>query len=729
MRWQIEHWVFCDLQQTLTADQNIQQLEPMVVELLSYFCQNPGRIISRDELVEQVWLGRMITDNAVNRVVTKLRKALADNPKQPKFVATFPKKGYKFIISPVALDEGIEGSAEPILENISKSATAQPKFKGNKLSYLPILVSLVVVFFGLFWMTTSEQSKRQIHPPITQIKALTRGPERESQPRISPDGRFLAYVEFNGQKMRTKIKSLVTSQEIEIKHGEKKSTWVGSLSWNKDGSQVVYLVTTPKTCQYFIRKFEGFSQSKSIKSETPFSEKILSEPKLIYNCSKGSYGKIAFTHDNNRLVFSESEGRNKPFSLFELNLASGDKRRLNQPEIFIGGNSQFDLHPTENKLLISSPDKQQWEGFYSLDLESDQLELLFKQDAYICCGIWDHSGERVVLMGEHPAYQLVSYDLSGKDRQLIYAGGQQIGPPQRHSNGIDYLLTAGGSDMNVLYYQRTFGNEMDQYGLTAQPYQGDQKVANLIANSSVDDRLARFDYQSEKIAYISLASGNEEVWLTDVKGSQPQKLTQFEDHRHYIDLLWSYNGEFLVALALNEIHIINSQNGETYKLNLPQFEIRGVSLKDNQSISFSSKVNNQWRVTHYDLSTSEISYLEPQWRYVRYAYHPEDSWWVDQQENLFVGLSKTPVTGAELGQYDPLVGRIFNLTKLANHWYWQVSSEFGYKLLSRPVTGLKEYDNQLILQNHSHSFDISKQGVLYHQVDRSNRDIFTTVSQ
>lgn len=716
MRWQIEHWVFCDLEQTLTKDENIQQLEPMVVELLSYFCQNPARIISRDELVDKVWLGRMITDNAVNRVVTKLRKALGDNPKQPKFVATFPKKGYKFIISPVTVSEGADSTTE-YLAKVSSSATKpQEDVKSTKPRYFSIFALLLVICASILWVVTFEPNKHQIHPPITQIKALTRGPQRESQPRVSPDGRYLAYVEFNGLKMRTKIKSLATSQEIEINHGEETSTWVGSLTWNNDGSQVVYLVTTPETCQYFIREFDGPSQSESIKSEAPFSEKLLSEPKLIYNCSEGSYGKIAFTHDNNRLVFSESEGRDKPFSLFELNLDSGDKRRLNQPDIFIGGNSQFDVHPTENKLLISSPDKQQWEGFYSLNLESDELKLLFKQDAYICCGIWDHSGERVVLMGEHPAYQLVSYDLSGKDRQLLYSGGLQIGPPQRHSNGRDYLLTAGETNMNVLFYQRGFSGQTDQ------------KVANLIADSSVDDRLARFDYQSNRVAYISLASGHEEIWLTDLISSQPRKLTHFEDHRHYIDLLWAYNGQFLVALALNEIHVIDSQNGETYKLNLPQFEIRGVSLKDNQTISFSSKVNNQWRVTHYNLSTDELTYQNPQWRYVRYANDSEDYWWVDQQGNLFVGESKKPVSEALLGKYEPLLGRIFNLTKLGDYWYWQVSSNIGYELLSRSMTSSMEEVNQLILQNHSHSFDLSKQGVLYHQVDRVDRDIFTTVS-
>ncbi|MBV1909017.1 MAG: WD40 repeat domain-containing protein, partial [Kangiellaceae bacterium] len=504
---------------------------------------------------------------------------------------------------------------------------------------------------------------------------------------------FLAFVEFNGDKMRTKIKSLIDEQMVEVSHSEQTNSWVGSLSWSDDGSMVVYLVTTPTSCQYFIRGFDGLS---------------LKPPKLIHNCPQGSYGKIAFTHDNNRLVYTEAEKRNSPFTLFELNLKTGSKKRLNQPIHYLGGNSQFDIHPTENKLLISSPDKQQWEGFYSLDLETDELQLLFKQDAYICCGIWNHQGDRVVLMGEHPAYQLVSYNLRGKDRRVIYSGGQQIGAPERHSNGKDYLLTAGRVNMNTLYF-----NHQSQ-------------TVQLIANSSVDDRLARFSYQGNWVAYISLASGHEEIWLTDVDGNNTRKLTQFTDHRHYVDLIWSYDGAFLLGLALNEIHLINRQTGKASKLKLPQFEIRGVSLKDNQTVSFSSNIDNQWRVTHYDLKSEELSYLEERWSYVRYSEVASDSWWRDQSGQLYVGENQQLMDDPIINKIGPLLGRRFNLKKQANHWYWQVFNNGSYQLYSRVLT---EPTEQLELENHSSSYDISSQGILYHQVESSNADIYTSVKE
>ncbi len=107
------------------------------------------------------------------------------------------------------------------------------------------------------------------------------------------------------------------------------------------------------------------------------------------------------------LIFSESLGIGKPYSLYSLQLDTGKAESLPQPDLHLGGNSQFDLHPTDNKLLISSPNEQQWEGFYQLDLDTQQLTLLFELNAYICCGIWSHNDEHVVIMGEHSAREIM----------------------------------------------------------------------------------------------------------------------------------------------------------------------------------------------------------------------------------------------------------------------------------------------------------------------------------
>ena len=692
MRWQIEAFVFCEKQQTLSIEQEVLQLEPMVVELLAYFCRHTNHIISRDQLIEQVWGGRLITDNAVTKVINKLRKNLNDDPRKPRFIATLPKKGYKFIAS--ASELVAENIADIASNKISQVASAETHAQIISISKEKSPITRPLFVLGLMvllvWITVLFQNDKE-HSPITQVKALTRSAGNEAWPQVSPNGNYLAYMQFGDKRIHLWVKSLIDEKSVEITHGEKNELGVGPAAWNSDGSKLVYLVASSDSCQYYIREINGLT---------------LGEPKLIHNCPVGSYGRISFTHDDNRVVYTESD--DSPYTLFEMNLTTGLKRRLNQPEQFIGGNSQFDLHPTENKLLISSPDKQQWEGYYSLDLETDELTLLFKQDAYICCGIWDHSGKRVVLMGEHPAYQLVSYDMNGNDKQVIYSGSQQLRAPQRHINGKDYMFIAGYINQNALYYD--FETESDVF----------------VANTSVDDRLAVFSQLNEQIAFIGLSTGNEEVWLTDQQGSQLIKLTQYNDSRHIIDLLWSYNGDYLLGLALNQIYLIDSKTGDSEILKIPQLEIRGLSWKSEQVISYSTKSKNGWRVNYYDLKTHQVSYEDEKWAYIKYSANPDDVLWQAQNRDLFVTVEQKPLLDKELNGVSFLNGRQFNLKKVGAKWAWQNFTDGQYTLMLKEE--LNKPAKNVVITN-SYHFDLSSQGLLYHSTDNLNADIYQTVAE
>jgi len=707
MRWKIAQFVFCDQQQTLTSELESQQLEPMMVELLSYFCQNTNQIISKDQLIEQVWLGRIVSDNAVSKLITKLRKALADNVRKPKFIATFPKKGYKFI----ALVEPLTDNAQ-LLEpsateqkpdiNLSTNSLTRVKYLPRKTSltevfalsknkpvlwrtsFLTLFVILFIVVFAWFGFKNTEKQ-----PILTHAKALTRDAGNEFSPSISPDGTRVAYMLWQDERMQLMIKNIADERTIDVDHGIEAG--VGPASWSEDGELLIYLVATPERCQYYLRTIDNLT---------------LGEPRLIHNCPTGSYGKVLFTHDNERVVFAQTTGINTPYSLFEMNVSTGGKRRLSQPALYLGGNSQFDLHPTDNKLLISSPDEQQWEGFYSLDLDSDTLRLLFKQDAYICCGIWSHDGERVILMGEYPAYQLLSYDLSGNDMQIIYSGTQKLDRPSRHTNGKDYLFSSDQNDMNI-----SLTNLIS-------------KKNAVIADSTVDDRLATFAPHNEQIAYISLTTGSEEVWLTTVEHNQRTKLTNFNDSRHYVDLKWSPNGKLLMALTLNEIHIIDVQTGTFNRLKISQTEIRAVSFKDKDFVSYSIKIGRKWRAHQYQLSTNVASAIDEKWQYIQYTHNSENTLWIDQKNNLYWGKEQNPIKDEILLKQDLLYNRVFNLKKINQQWFWFDHDAGRYLIMYSPTSGKLTH----IVQTDVLHFDIKENQVVYGQLQRINSDIYQTQS-
>ena len=65
--------------------------------LLLYFVERPETLISKDELTSAIWSDTSVTDNALVQCVTEIRRELKDDPRNPRFIKTFPKVGYRFI--------------------------------------------------------------------------------------------------------------------------------------------------------------------------------------------------------------------------------------------------------------------------------------------------------------------------------------------------------------------------------------------------------------------------------------------------------------------------------------------------------------------------------------------------------------------------------------------------------------------------------------------------------
>jgi tetratricopeptide (TPR) repeat protein/DNA-binding winged helix-turn-helix (wHTH) protein len=72
-------------------------LRRQTFQVLLYLLDQRHRLVSRDELIEQVWRGAAVTDDAVVQSIVDLRKAFGDDPRHPRFIKTVPKAGYCFI--------------------------------------------------------------------------------------------------------------------------------------------------------------------------------------------------------------------------------------------------------------------------------------------------------------------------------------------------------------------------------------------------------------------------------------------------------------------------------------------------------------------------------------------------------------------------------------------------------------------------------------------------------
>ncbi len=74
-----------------------QVLRQKSFQVLLYLLEHRERLVTKEELIENIWEGAAVTDDALVQIIVDLRRALGDDSRQPRFIRTIPKAGYRFI--------------------------------------------------------------------------------------------------------------------------------------------------------------------------------------------------------------------------------------------------------------------------------------------------------------------------------------------------------------------------------------------------------------------------------------------------------------------------------------------------------------------------------------------------------------------------------------------------------------------------------------------------------
>ncbi|MFK8013579.1 MAG: winged helix-turn-helix domain-containing protein [Marinicellaceae bacterium] len=105
-------------------------------ELLLYLIEHKDRAISKDELINEVWNGSIVTDSTLSHAIFKLRSSLRDNKGKEKIIRTARGFGFQFIAE--------------IKSEVNKTNIEASKVKNNTFNPKYILISLVLALFGYF---------------------------------------------------------------------------------------------------------------------------------------------------------------------------------------------------------------------------------------------------------------------------------------------------------------------------------------------------------------------------------------------------------------------------------------------------------------------------------------------------------------------------------------------------------------------------------------------------
>ena len=109
----IGDWLVNPLSGDLSRGEERVRLEARTMRLLLCLAERPGEVVSIDTLLSQVWSGVVVTPDSVYQAVAGLRRLLGDDAKQPAYIVTVPRLGYR-LVAPVETQIGASAAPSPV---------------------------------------------------------------------------------------------------------------------------------------------------------------------------------------------------------------------------------------------------------------------------------------------------------------------------------------------------------------------------------------------------------------------------------------------------------------------------------------------------------------------------------------------------------------------------------------------------------------------------------------
>jgi DNA-binding winged helix-turn-helix (wHTH) protein/Tfp pilus assembly protein PilF len=160
-------------------DRQSRHLPPKAMEVLVCLATEAKETLTREELLDRVWGERCVSDEVLTHAITELRHALSDDPNNPTYIETIPKRGYRLLKSPLPYSEPDQRHpghylGPEIRERMSQGSHA---LRRNPIILVSFLVGMLVILAVAFNLPRFKEdvilSARSEIPPNTSGPAIS----------------------------------------------------------------------------------------------------------------------------------------------------------------------------------------------------------------------------------------------------------------------------------------------------------------------------------------------------------------------------------------------------------------------------------------------------------------------------------------------------------------------------------------------------------------------------
>lgn len=553
----------------VTAD-----LDNLSQKVANYFIVNAGRLITKDELLSDVWGIRDVSDGRVTRVIRVLRVALNDDTREPKYIETIPKRGYRFV-APVT-----ELIPERPLED---SAAMPPQPPARQFSTMHKLFALIAVLTitGLSWLfwPGGNADDAQATIPLLRYTPVTSLDGLEFYHNVSEDERYLVYSYASPENENVTVlmlEDLQAHKRVQITEDSYSSF---GAAFSPDGKQIAYhRYYADGRCSIRLVEFDArkFSTTNDIE---------------LTACGENSpSSRISWSPDAKYVIYP-AMNINRQMVLMMKPVQGGAAEQLTTPPPSSFGDYAARFSFEGNKLVFlrgAASHAQLW----LLDLASRELKLLLNVTGTVPGNVAWSSDDRSVIYPSAPTI-LNKVDINtGVSNVLAYTdlATQEI---QSLRNGQVYATVGNFTHTNI----KEVSNDLVS----------SEAINNVVNSSNRNESHAEANpIEGGPLAVVSRRSGLPQVWLFYPNGEQKQ-LTSFEENKRIRSIVFAPNGKDLILQLHNELWIL-SDTGELTEI--PHSDELIVSSpawgKTGEYVYFAESLNGRWQISRYNVAEKQI---------------------------------------------------------------------------------------------------------------------------
>ncbi len=516
----------------LTVDGAPVPLTPKMLKLLCVLVRNHGDIVSKEDLLEQVWKGSFVEEGNLSYTIRQLRKALGDDARRPKYIETIARRGYRFIF-PIAnrateIDLVNEKSAK-LQNDVEAKHFGIGRTAAIAFSVLLLTASVTAAYF--LWGSVINASDYPLFTEPYETQNLTVSGD-SFHPTMSRDGKLIAYVVCRSNRSGVLIHDIERNTDheiIPISNG-----FIRGLAFSPDGTEIyfarsarlneeftIYRVSifggTPETV---VRSAQGwidispdgemisFVRCPYEKAEycslwTAKAKDGNDERKIVTKEDPYRIGDHEFSPDGRKLAFASGQSRSgaNQFLLYTVDLQSGEtEAMIDEPFFNIRG---IEWMPSGD-LLISAKEANRT-GDRLFRVRADRSADLVREDSTYFANISvNDTVSLAVTETIRSGYEMFEYDLAVPSNKINLGFG----------HGAVYTI-----DEKIIFVSDRSGNS----DIWIQNKDG--TGVRQLTNDSFTDGSPMLSPKGDIVYFISNRTGEFMVWSMKIDGSEQQQLS------------------------------------------------------------------------------------------------------------------------------------------------------------------------------------------------------------